>query len=164
LRHNLNLSENIKWGIRRKIENGSSPIYDRPCYGYRADETAALVVVPEEAAIVRRIFAMYLCGMSILKIKAALEAEGITSPSGKSVWSKRTIDMILSNRKYCDSSVAKSGREPYEIENHHEPIISLELFEQVRTAKVERTNIQVGEDGRKLRRSTKFTSHKAIET
>ena len=160
---NLNLSENIKWGIRRKLENGSSPIYDRPCYGYHADETAELVVVPEEAAVVRRIFAMYLCGLSILKIKAALEADGIMSPSGKSNWSKRTIDMILSNKKYCGLSVVKSGKASYEIENHHEPVISLELFERVQTAKAERTNIEIGEDGRKLRRSTKFTSQKTQE-
>jgi site-specific DNA recombinase len=157
---NLSLSENIKWGIRRKIENGSSLIYDRPCYGYRADETAALVVVPEEAAIVRRIFAMYLYGMSILKIKAALELEGITSPTGKNIWSKRTIDMILSNKKYCGLSVVKSAKTSYEIENHHEPIITLDLFERTQTAKAERTNIEVGEDGKKLRRSTKFTSQK----
>lgn len=154
---NLNLSENIKWGIRRKLENGSSPIYDRPCYGYRADENE-LVIVPEEAAVVRRIFAMYLCGMSILKIKAALEAEGILSPTGKSIWSKRTIDMILSNKKYCGLSVVKSGKAFYEIDNHHEPIITLEVFERAQVTKAERTNIEIGEDGKKLRRNIKFTS------
>lgn len=159
---NLNLSENIKWGIRRKIENGSSPIYDRPCYGYQADENE-LVVMPEEAVIVRRIFAMYLCGMSILKIKAALEAERITSPTGKSIWSKRTIDLILSNKRYCGLSVVKAGSMSSECENHHEPIISLGLFERAQTAKAERTNIEVGEDGRKLRRSTNFTSQKTQE-
>ena len=154
---NLNLSENIKWGIRRKLENGSSPIYDRPCYGYRADENE-LVAVPEEAAVVRRIFAMYLCGKSILKIKSALEAEGITSPARKSMWSKRTIYMILSNKKYCGSSVARSGKNPYLIKNHHEPIIILEVFERVQAAKAERTNIEIDEDGRKLRRRIEFTS------
>ena len=117
----------------------------------------------EEAAVVRRIFAMYLCGMSILKIKSALEAEGIMSPTGKSTWSKRTIDLILSNKKYCGSSVAKSGKDPYEIENHHEQVISPEVFQQVQTARAERTNIEIGEDGRKLRRSTKFTSVKVPE-
>ena len=156
---NLNLSENIRWGIRRKIENGSSPIYDRPCYGYRADENE-FVVEPEEAAVILRIFAMYLCGMSILKIKAALEAEGILSPAGKNIWSKRTIEMILSNKKYCGSSTAKSGRYPYMIENHHEPIITLEVFERSQVVKAERTNIEIGEDGKKLRRNIKFTSQK----
>ena len=71
-------------GIRRRIENGSSPIYDWLCYGYYADDTAGLVVVPDEAAIVHKRFAMYLSGMSIVKIKAALEGEGSVSPNGKS--------------------------------------------------------------------------------
>ena len=117
----------------------------------------------EEAAVVRRIFAMHLCGMSILKIKTALEAEWILSPTGKSNWSKRTIGMILSNKKYCGSSIVKSGKAPYEIENHHEPIITLELFEQAQTAKAERTNIETGEDGKKLRKNIKFTSQKTSE-
>lgn len=160
---NLNLSENIKWGIRRKLENGSSPIYDRPCYGYRADENE-LVAVPEEAVVVRRIFAMYLCGLSILKIKAVLEAEGILSPAGKNIWSKRTIDIILSNKKYCGLSVVKSGKAFYEIDNHHEPVISLEVFKRAQVTKAERTNIEIGEDGKKLRKRTKFTSLKALET
>jgi len=160
---NINLRENVKWGIRRRLGNGSSPIYDRPCYGYRADETAGLIIVPEEAAIVRRIFAMYLCGMSILKIKATLEAEGITSPAGKSNWSKRSIDMILSNKKYCGSSIVKGDDKLYECVNHHEQVISPEVFHQVQTARAERTNIETGEDGRKHRRSTKYTSQSAQE-
>lgn len=157
---NLNLSENIKWGIRKKIEDGSSPIYDRPCYGYHFDETCAFVIVPEEAAVVRRIFAMYLCGMSVLKIKAAFEADGIMSPTGKSNWTKRTIDMILSNKKYCGFSVARCGKMAYECENHHEPIITLDLFEKVQAARAERTNVEIGEDGKPHRKSTKYSSQK----
>ena len=103
---------------------------------------------------------MYLCGMSILKIKAALEAEGIMSPTGKSTWSKRTIDIILSNKKYCGLSVVKAGGKLYECVDHHEPIISLDLFERTQAAKAERTNIEIGEDGKKLRKSTKFTSQR----
>ncbi len=125
---------------------------------------AELVAVPEEAAVVRRIFAMYFCGLSILKIKAALEADGIMSPSGKSNWSKRTIDIILSNKKYCGLSVVKAGDRSYECVDHHEPIISLDLYEKVLTAKADRTNIEIGEDGRKLRKRTKFTSQKTPGT
>jgi len=158
---NRSLSENIKWGIRKKIEDGSSPIYDRPCYGYRVDENGAFTIVPEEATVVRRIFAMYLSGMSILKIKATLEADGIMSPTGKSNWSKRTIDMILSNKKYCGFSVAKGEKGTYERENHHEPIITLDLFEKVQTTKIERTNVEIDEDGKRHRKSQKYSSQKS---
>ncbi|MPN01366.1 hypothetical protein SDC9_148575 [bioreactor metagenome] len=160
---NLNLSQNIKWGIRKKIEDGSSPIYDRPCYGYQIDETSTFITVPEEATVVRRIFAMYLCGMSVLKIKAALEADRIMSPTGKSNWSKRTIDIILSNKKYCGFSVVKGEKGTYERENHHEPIITLDLFEKVQTTKAERTNVEIGEDGKRHRKSTKYSSQKTSQ-
>ena len=70
------------------------------------------------------------------------------------------IDMILSNKKYCGFSVTRSGKDPYLIENHHEPIITVEVFEQVQATKAERTNIETGEDGRKHRKNRKFTSLK----
>ena len=114
----------------------------------------------EEAAAVDRISAMYLCGMSILKIKAALEAEGIMSPTGKSNRGMRTIDMILSNKYYCGLSVVKSRGQLYAIENHHEPTIAVDLYEKVWTAKSERTDIETGEDGRKLRKGAKFASQR----
>ena len=57
-------------------------------------------------------------------------------------------------------STMRSNAMYYERQNYYEPIISLDLFEQVRSAKAERTNIEMGEDGRKLRRSTKFTSQR----
>ena len=160
---NRSLSENIKWGIRKKIEDGSSPIYDRPCYGYRVDENGEFTIVPEEATVVSRIFAMYLSGMSILKIKAVLEADGILSPTGKDRWSKRTIDMILLNKKYCGYSVVKVENKSYEQDNHHKPIIPLELFEKVQAEKVERTNVEIGEDGKLYRKSAKYSSQKTKE-
>ena len=78
---------------------------------------------------------MYLSGMSILKIKAALEADGIMSPTGKDGWSKRTIDMILSSKKQCGYSIVKAGDKSYECVYHHEPMISLDLFERVQKPK-----------------------------
>ena len=75
-----------------------------------------------------------------------------------------SLDMILSNKKYCGLSVVKSGKSFYEIDNHHEPIITLEVFERTQVTKAERTNIEIGEDGRKIRKRTKFTSQKALKT
>ena len=47
--------------------------------------------------------------MSILKIKGALETDGIMSSTGKGYWSERAIDMILLNNKYCGLSAVKAG-------------------------------------------------------
>lgn len=173
---NLNQSQNVKWGIRRKIENGTSAIFDRPCYGYSVDEHGDFTVIPEEATVVRRIYNEYLDGKSILKIKAALEKSNILSPSGKQTWSKRTIELMLKNKKYCGFSVAyktysegepKSKRKInkgehaiVEIANHHEPIIPLELYEKVQQEIIARSNIEIGEDGTKKRKSTKYSAKK----
>lgn len=157
---NLNLSENIKWGIRKRVEDGTSCIYNRTCYGYCVDDTDTFLIVPEEAAVIRRIFAMYLSGMSILRIQSSLKADGILTPTGKSNWSKRTIDTILSNKKYCGFSVVKIKDINYECKNHHEPIIPLEIFEKVQSAKFERSNVEIGEDGKRHRKNTKYSSKK----
>ena len=51
-------SENVKWGKRKRAMNGDVPLY--PPYGYRksADGTT-MVIVPEEAEVVRFIFQSY---------------------------------------------------------------------------------------------------------
>ncbi len=77
---NQNTSENIRWAIKKRVEDGSSAIFDRPCFGYRV-ENKEFVIVDGEASVVRKIFNWYLDGLSIIKIKAALEKEKIPSPS-----------------------------------------------------------------------------------
>lgn len=68
--------------------------------GYTKDEDGRLVVVPEEAEIVRKIFSLYLAGYGVRKIKRYLEENGIKTVTGKSEWSTSTIDRMLSNEKY----------------------------------------------------------------
>ena len=48
-------------------------------------------IVPEEAAIVRRIYAEYLAGKSPRKIAMELNAEGVPSPSGKA-WGQTSLN------------------------------------------------------------------------
>lgn len=55
-----NLSENIQWGIQRKFEEGLFSSY-KHFMGYRCVE-GELVIVPEQAKIVRLIFELYLKG------------------------------------------------------------------------------------------------------
>jgi len=80
------------------------------------------------------------------------------SPTGKDRWSKRTIDMILLNKKYCGYSVVKVENKSYEQDKHHEPIIPLELFEKVQAEKAKCTNVEMGENGKLHRKSTKYSS------
>lgn len=96
----LDKSESIKWGIQRNFENGKAHLNHIRFLGYTKNENGQLVVVPEEAEIVRRIFCMYSEGNGCRKIKKHWELNGIKTISGKDIWSTSTIDRILSNEKY----------------------------------------------------------------
>ncbi|MBV7276700.1 recombinase family protein [Clostridiaceae bacterium UIB06] len=82
-------SHNIKWGIKRKSENGISKLYNRKCFGYRHDNGGNLVIIDDEALTVKLIFDLYLSGYSILGIIRELENKNIKSPTGRDRWSKR---------------------------------------------------------------------------
>ncbi len=48
--------ENITWAIREQIRNDTSPLYTKPCYGYKKDDKGELVINHEEANVVKMIF------------------------------------------------------------------------------------------------------------
>jgi site-specific DNA recombinase len=74
-------------------------------YGYRRvrrgpESPAHLIVLEQEAAVVRRIFAEFTEGASVRRIALALAAEGIPSPERKAVWPLATIWRLLRNEAY----------------------------------------------------------------
>jgi len=145
-------SANIKWGIQRSFEKGCVKLNHSNFLGYTKDENGKLIVVEEEAKVVRLIYDLYLKGYGCRKIKSHLEKNGIKTVTGKGIWSTSTIDRILSNEKYIGTvlsqksfvenclthkQVKNSGQLPmYLIENNHEAIISKEIFEEVQRRKI----------------------------
>ena len=91
------ISDNVKWGIRKRMAEGIPNGHFR-ILGYRWDGDE-LVIVPEEAAIVRRIFRNFLDGKSRLETERELEAEGIRSING-CVMRDSNIKQILTNVTY----------------------------------------------------------------
>ncbi len=74
-------------------------------YGYRRvpralDGPAHVIVHEPEAAVVRRIFADFLGGVSIRRIALTLADEQIPSPEGKPVWPLATLGRLLRNEAY----------------------------------------------------------------
>ena len=65
------ISENCKWGIRKRYERGESRGWK--IFGYRT-RNGRLVIQEEEAEIVRRVFRMFLAGDSCYIIGKKLEA------------------------------------------------------------------------------------------
>ena len=93
------MSQNIKWTIQKRFRNGQ---LNGCCsfLGYRWDDAnKQLVVEPEEAETVRRIFNMYKDGSSLQNIVDVLHSDGITSARGKS-FTKTTISNVLRNITY----------------------------------------------------------------
>ena len=60
--------------------------------GYTKDDDGHLIIDPEQAEIVRRIYREYLQGLSMDKIAAGLEADGILTGAGKTKWHTSTIN------------------------------------------------------------------------
>ena len=95
-----NMSENIKWGKRRRYEKGCvESLALANLYGYRKDGDA-LDMVPEEAAVIRRIYSEFLDGLNYEQISQGLNADGIPTRRGNDVWFNRTVMNVLTNEKY----------------------------------------------------------------
>ena len=147
-----NLSENTKWGIIRRYETGKVQVNHSRFMGYRKNENGELVIVPEEAEVVRLIYRSYMEGMSCRKIKQMLESKGIPTVTGKKIWHDTVINNMLSNEKYMGDAllqktytvdyltkkrVKNNGiAKQYYITDDHEAIIPKELFYAVQKEKM----------------------------
>ena len=141
------LSQNVKLGLQYRYQQGVVQVNHNRFLGYTKDEDGRLVIVPEEAEIVKRIYREYLEGASLARIGDGLEADGILTGAGKKQWLATTIKKILSNEKYIGDAllqktytvdflskkrVKNNGIVPqYYVENSHEPIIPREIYMRV---------------------------------
>lgn len=169
-----NLSENTKWGITRRFENGIISVNHKKFMGYTKDEKGNLVIVPEEAEIVRRIFRMYLEGSSLVQITRSLEEDKIKTATGKDKWNTSVISRMLVNEKYMGDAllqktytvdfltkkrVKNDGIVPqYYIEDNHEAIIPKELFYKTQEEKARRSSINKSAVTRKTNKMKKKRS------
>ena len=141
------ISENCTWGQRKRFADGKVTVPFKRFLGYDRGPDGNLVLNPEEAVIVQRIYSMFLQGMTPYGIATQLTADGIKSPGGKDKWNAGAVRSILTNEKYKgDALLQKSytvdfltkkkktneGEIPqYYVEGNHEAIISPDVFEQV---------------------------------
>ena len=88
-------SENQKWRIRKNFEAGMPWVGNM--LGYRL-QNGEYRIIPEEAAVVKRIYSDYLSGMGYAAICKALNEDGITTKDGYP-WKTGTLMKVL--RNYC---------------------------------------------------------------
>ena len=111
----MNINARTSGGRKQKASKGGYSGGKEP-YGYRS-EGKSLVVVPEEAKVVRKIYAYHSKGYSYRKIAGILEQEGSVPRSGGQ-FNVSTIHSILSNEmtykgfyRYGGSSWVKGEQE-----------------------------------------------------
>lgn len=169
-----NISENTRWGLTRRFENGIISVNHKKFLGYTKDADGNLIIVPDEAVIVKRIFREYLEGKSIIQIAKGLQEDGIKTVTGLENWHPGTIDKMLSNEKFCGDAcmqktytidfltkkkVKNQGYAPqYYIEDNHEAIIPKELFHQVQVEKARRASLNKAAVTRKANKAKKEKS------
>lgn len=91
------LSKNVAWGKEKSAKAGNVHFQYKKMLGYRNGEDGQPEIVPEEAAIVRRIYRRYLDGCTLGKIRRELDEDGIPTAQGVECWSPAIIHNILTN-------------------------------------------------------------------
>ena len=147
----LTKSEQIRAGLQKSFQSGTSAKASTVCYGYNVSCAGELVIDPIEANTVLFIFHQFMNGDSLGKISAALARKGIASPTGRATWSRETISKLLANEKYVGDVVlgktnvingvqvkAHDASIQVLMRAHHPAIISHELFNAVQREKSKR--------------------------
>jgi site-specific DNA recombinase len=159
------LSQNVKLGLQYRYQQGKVTVNCNRFLGYTKGNDGKLIIDPEQAEVVKRIYREYLEGSSMDKISAGLEADGILTGAGKEKWHTSTINKILRNEKYMGDAllqktyttdfltkkrIRNNGTVPqYYVEDDHEAIIPKELFMQVQEELVRRRVVHKSPSGRK---------------
>ena len=143
------ISENVTWGQRKRFADGKISLGYKSFLGYEKgpDKDHPLVIVEDQAKIVRRIYSLFIEGKTPCTIAKILTEEGIKTPGSKDKWGSTVIESILTNEKYKGSALLQKtftvdflekkmktneGEVPqYFIEHSHDAIIPPEDWELV---------------------------------
>ena len=173
------ISKHITWTYRKKFEEGKVSFQYKNFLGYRKGADSQPEVVPEEAAIVERIYEMFLAGQPVKVIAQTLQAEKIEILGKNLSFSKNMIMNILRNEKYCGDCIlqktvtvdcisktrkANQGEAPmYIVENNHPAIISREVFNRVQEELIRRQALRAKSDKTSITATGKYSKYALTE-
>ena len=168
-----NISANVKKGLKMKMQRGELVGF-QGCLGYDYHpEDKSISINEEEAEIVRYIFRRYIEGAGGSVIAQELENLGYKTKRGSTRWAETTVIGIIKNEKYKgDILMGKTftldpiskrrldnfGEEDqFYIRDHHEAIISEEMFEKAQEILKRRAKPRrLGTDGKREKFSRKY--------
>ena len=173
------ISKHITWTYRKNFEDGKVSFQYKRLLGYRKGEDGKPEIVPEEAAIVERIYEMFLAGQPVKMIAQTLQAEKIEIPGKNLSFSKNMIMNILRNEKYCGDCIlqktvtvdcisktrkANQGEAPmYIVENNHPAIISREVFNRAQEELIRRQALRAKSDKTSITATGKYSKYALTE-
>nr|DAO37542.1 MAG TPA: integrase [Caudoviricetes sp.] len=173
------ISKHITWTYRKKFEEGKVSFQYKNFLGYRKGTDNQPEIVPEEAAIVERIYEMFLAGQPVKVIAQTLQAEKIEIPGKNLSFSKNMIMNILRNEKYCGDCILQKtvtvdcisktrkvnqGEAPmYIVENNHPAIISREVFNRVQEELIRRQALRAKSDKTSITATGKYSKYALTE-
>lgn len=137
------ISGNMRWSYKKRMESGEFNCCT-PAYGFMLED-GQMVINEAEAAVIRRIFAIYLQGVGKQTIATILNRENIPRRYNQKKWYHSTIHYILNNERYMgDALLQKSyttetlpfrkvknngAKTQYYVENANPAIVSREIYE-----------------------------------
>ena len=147
------ISENVKWGVRKRFQSGEIGAANKHILGYRYDdELRKYVIIPEEAESVRWMFQMYIDGVSLREIAGSMNRAGIRTTLGNE-FQEASVRQLIFNEVYAGDirrqkcymadpitkmKVKNCGELPqYYMADCHEAIIDRETYAKVQ-AEMER--------------------------
>ena len=173
------ISKHITWTYRKKFEEGKVSFQYKNFLGYRKGADSQPEIVPEEAAIVERIYEMFLAGQPVKVIAQTLQAEKIEIPGKNLSFSKNMIMNILRNEKYCGDCILQKtvtvdcisktrkvnqGEAPmYIVENNHPAIISREVFNRAQEELIRRQALRAKSDKTSITATGKYSKYALTE-
>lgn len=141
----VSISQNMRWSYKKRMESGEFNCC-APAYGFDLIN-GKLVINETEAAVIRRIFNLYLQGIGMQGIANILNDEGICRRYGREKWYHTTISYVLNNERYKGDALLQKqittqtlpfkkqfnhGERPmYYVENSNPAIVSRETYDAV---------------------------------
>lgn len=137
------VSENIRWHVQSNFRQGLA--WSVEMFGYR-QENSRLVVVPEEAELLRMAAKMYLAGAAPLDLEKAFAEAGAVGRRGARLTGYHIVkllcnekiagDMVL-QKTFVDDPITKNNRKntgerpQFYVEDSHEGILDRETYGKV---------------------------------
>mgnify|MGYP000844971004 CR=1 FL=1 len=146
------ISENVKWGIRKRFEAGYE--VKVPLYGFYHTDDELFLIQEDEAAVVREVFERFVHGEMPQSILADMSERGVKPPAGNS-WKRLQIDRMIKNEKYVGDVILqktyvedhlthkqilnRDGKvAQYHVKDAHAAIVDRHIFDQAQTIRTMR--------------------------